>query len=373
MADQNKITFIGVGRLGLCIALTLEHSGYSILGIDTNEEYVKSLNSKTFTTYEPYVEKLLKGADKFRASTNLKEGLDHSDIIFIMVPTPNGGGNNYYDHIILSNLLLKINSLCPSNKTFVIGCTVIPGYNDKIGKSLISDCVNCTLNYHPEFVAQGSIINNYTNPDIILIGESDVRSGDLIEKICLSVVENKPKVCRMPVLEAELTKISLNGFITTKIAYANMIGDLCNNMNANKDLVLAAVGSDSRVGQKCLKAGYSYSGPCFPRDTKMLSYVLRSNNVGSDIPDAVHISNESHVDNQVCEIFKSIKGNSVTISDVCYKENCHIPIIEHSAKLKIAYKLAKLGIKVTIVDRQHMINEVRKEYGNIFNYQVVDL
>ena len=171
---------------------------------------------------------------------------------------------------MLSNLLVKINKIKPTNKDIIIGCTVMPKYIDDVGNGLLSDCVNCNLSYNPEFVAQGDIINGFKNPDIILVGTNNDYLKPKMEEIYGNICENKPKYCFLTPLEAEITKISINGFITTKLSYANMVGDLCDNLNANKELVLNSIGSDSRIGTKYFKPGYSFGGPCFPRDTKAL-------------------------------------------------------------------------------------------------------
>ena len=240
---MNQLTIIGIGKLGLGFALILEKH-YNVLGIDINQHYVNNLNNKKYKTNEPEYTELLIKSTNFRASTDLKEGLDHSDTIFIIVQTPNSGGDKFYDHSMLSNLLVKINSFKPKNKNIIIGCTIIPTYIDKIGNNLITDCENCDLSYNPEFVAQGDIINGFRNPDIILIGSLRVELLNILkeiyDKICISI----PTYCFMTPLEAEIVKISLNGYITTKISFANMISDLCDNLKVNKDTVLNAIGSD---------------------------------------------------------------------------------------------------------------------------------
>ena len=106
---MEKITVIGVGRLGLGLALLIEKAGYDILGVDIFQPYIDSLNSKTFQTKEPEYENLLKESKNFRATLDLSEGLNHSDVIFVMVQTPNSGGDKFYDHTILSNILMRIN------------------------------------------------------------------------------------------------------------------------------------------------------------------------------------------------------------------------------------------------------------------------
>jgi UDPglucose 6-dehydrogenase len=356
-----NITVIGIGKLGLGFALLLEKHGYIVMGIDINEEYVSSINSKTITFHEPGYNELLKESKNFYASTNLEEGLRFSDIIFILVQTPNGGGERFYDHSILSNLLMKINKLDYFNKDIIIGCTVMPGYIDQIAKTLLPDSF---ISYNPEFVAQGDIIYGFENSDIILVGTEHEHLCVLLESIYS--FNKKGTFCHMTPLEAEIVKISLNGYITTKISYANMISDLCDNLGANKNVVLDAIGCDSRIGKKYFKPGYSFGGPCFPRDTLALKQLLDQNSIQSSIIKATSDYNGFHIDFQVKELLKMGKSEYI-FENVSYKESS-IPLIEESAKLKIAKRLAKLGIKVIIHESQEMIEQVKKEYGNLFQY-----
>ena len=126
----------------------------------------------------------------------------------------------------------------------------MPKYIDEVGQFLVSDCENCTVSYNPEFIAQGEIIKGFLNPDIILIGTKSKELGDKLREIYDTFVLSKPKYCIISPLEAEIVKISINGFITTKLSFANMISDVCDNAGADKHKVLAAVGGDSRIGNK---------------------------------------------------------------------------------------------------------------------------
>ena len=365
-----NITVIGIGRLGLGFALMLDNCGYNVLGIDINQEYVASLNSKTFTCSEPGYNELLQQTTQFKASTNLAEGINHSDTIFIIVQTPNSGGDRFYDHSILSNLLVKINKMKPENKDIIIGCTVMPKYINEVGNILISDCINCHLSYNPEFVAQGDIVNGFKNPDIILVGTDNDKLKPKMEEIYGNMCANKPKFCFLSPLEAEITKISINGFITTKLSYANMVADLCDTVNANKNLVLNSIGSDSRIGNKYFRPGYSFGGPCFPRDTRALKQVMDQNEIFSGLLESTTASNEWHSEYQTAQLLKEQKDVYI-FENVCYKENSKIPIIEESAKLKIAKNLAKLGKYIIIRDVEDIIMEVKKEYGILFNYEII--
>ena len=364
--DKN-ISVIGIGKLGLGLSLLIEKGGYNVCGVDIFPDYVNCLNSKSYKTKEPLYEELLNNSKKFCATTKIEEGLEFSDIIFIVVQTPNSGGDKFYDHSILSNLLTKINSYKVKNKHIIIGCTVMPNYINTIGKYLLQDCENTTLNYNPEFVAQGEIVNGFLNPDIILIGSDSKELHHRLKELYDSFILTKPKYCVLRPLEAEIVKISLNGFITTKLSFANMISDVCDSVGADKNSVLDSIGSDSRIGNKYFKPGYSFGGPCFPRDTRALKQFVDQTNINSDLLKATTLYNDEHIIFQANQLLTEKKDEYI-IENVCYKEKSGIPLIEESAKLKIAKYLVDKGKKVTIYDTKETINEVKKEYGNIFSY-----
>ena len=367
---MSNITILGIGRLGLGLALLIEKAGYNVLGVDINEEYVKQLNNKTFKTKEPEYENLLQNSKNFKASLDLDEGLNYSDIIFIMVQTPNSGGNKFYDHSIVSNLLQKINEKKVENKHIIIGCTLMPKYIDEVGSFLISNCKNTTLSYNPEFIAQGEIIKGFLNPDMILIGTHSQELGEILREIYSKIVKTNPKYCIISPLEAEITKITINGFITTKLSFANMISDVCDSIGADKYRVLDSIGSDSRIGNKYFRPGYSFGGPCFPRDTRALALFVDQNNINNELLLSTTKYNNLHSEFLTQKLLDENREEYV-IENICYKEDSKIPIIEESAKLQIAKRLVENGKKVTIRDEIQLINEVKKEYGNIFNYVIV--
>lgn len=368
-----NITVVGIGRLGLGFALLLEKSGFNVLGVDVNQDYLNKLENKTFKSAEPGYNEMIENSKHFHTTTSLKEGLEFSNLIFILVQTPNGGNNRFYDHSILSTLLSNINRLQPKDKHIVIGCTVMPDYCDEVALTLLENCKNCSLSYNPEFIAQGDIVNGFENPDMILVG-TDAREEikPIMKMIYSNMAKNTPKYCFLTLREAEITKIGINGYITTKLSYANMISDFCDKMGASKDDVLDAIGSDSRIGTKYFKAGYSFGGPCFPRDTKALAQCIEKEDLPSDLLRATTKYNEFHVEFQATQLLYMAKlqgRDKITVEGVCYKEGSQIPIIEESAKLKIAHRLAK-DICVEIKDTEELIQEVKKEYGNRFEYVV---
>lgn len=394
ITPTQNITVIGIGKLGLGFALLLEKAGYNVLGVDIFPEYIQNINSKTIQFSEPDYNPLLYSSTKFRATTSLSDGLAHSDIIFIIVQTPNGGGTRFYDHTILSNLLERINKEKPQNKHFIIGCTVMPHYIDDIATTILSNTQNCSINYNPEFIAQGEIVKGFLHPDMILVGThipSILRP--ILTELYNRMTLNTPVFCFMTPLEAEIVKISLNGFITTKISFANMVSDLCDEVGANKTTVLKAIGADSRIGQKYFNPGLSFGGPCFPRDTKALKQLMDQHNIQSDILHGTTRYNQEHnerfarqlvgedssqkqsvIDTVGCTLHYDDETQTVffKFTKVCYKPESIIPIIEESSKLKIAEILVKkYGRKVVIKDIEPLIQEVKKEYGSLFQYEII--
>jgi nucleotide sugar dehydrogenase len=267
----------------------------------------------------------------------------------------------------------------------------MPHYIDEIATTLLSDALNCSISYNPEFIAQGEIVKGFLNPDMVLVG-TNVPSilTPIMTDIYDKMTENTPIYSFMTPLEAEIVKISLNGFITTKISFANMISDLCDEVGANKQTVLTAIGSDSRIGRKYFNPGLSFGGPCFPRDTRALKQLMDQHNIQSDILQATTKYNNEHnqrfaenlVSKNISLKQKTMKTLECTehfddndtffkFTKVCYKPDSTIPIIEESAKLKIAEILVnKYRKKVTIEDIEPLVQEVKKEYGSLFTYVI---
>ena len=356
---MNKVSVIGVGKLGLCWALELEKNGYDVLGVDLSQNYVNSLNDKTFNSSEASVNDLLKSSNNFRATTDIKESIDFSDVIFIVVATPSLKDGRY-NHQYLDSVIDSIveNSNDNSTKHIVVCCTTMPGHCNKL-KDKIKDS-GYTLSYNPEFIAQGSIIRDMENPDIVLIGEDTEEAGDIIEEINLSIAKNNPKVFRMSSVSAEITKISLNCYVTMKIAFANSIGDLCIESGAEYEKVLEAIGNDSRVGNKYFKYGYGYGGPCFPRDNRALGIFSKDMDREVVFSRVTDISNKIHLHYQIQDFVKKNpdKNKEVVIDFVTYKKDS--VILEESQQLLFALELKKLGYKIKILDdRKEVLNQIK--------------
>lgn len=360
-----NISVIGIGKLGLCFSLTLEKAGHKVCGVDVNEEYVASINEKTFNSSELGVDEALRKSRNFRATTCLQEAVDHSDFLFVVVATPSLR-NGRYDHSQINGLIEKLEKLgSKEGKNFVVCCTTMPGYCDSIKERL--NTLGYTVSYNPEFIAQGTILRDQDHPDMVLIGQGNEETGLKLQEIYENHTSNTPRICRMTPLEAEITKISLNCFLTTKIAYANMIGDILIRCGGNPDVVLSAIGSDTRIGNKYLGYGFGYGGPCFPRDNRALAIFADDIGVEASISLASDKSNELHLNYQV-EHFIANNSREVPVKFdfVTYKPESTLLI--ESQQLAFAVKLAQNGFRVIINERKGVIDRLINRYGQLFEY-----
>ena len=365
---MQTVAVIGIGRLGIGVALNLEKSGYNVIGIDKNRSHIELVNNKKLKSIEPYIEDYLNSSKNFRAYTDLREALI-SDIIFILVAT-SSLENGRYDTSQVESVVNELEKLGKQNtlKHIVILSTVNPGFCDEAAKTL--EPLNYTVSYNPEFLAQGSVTKNLQEPDMIIIGENSKDAGDKIQEIYQKMCVNKPSFHRMSRLSAEIAKIAYNCFSTTKISFANSIGDLATKVGAEPEKILDALGSDSKIGSKCFKYGFGYGGPCLPKDNNAL--IGFANDVGMNLPisKATNETNKKHLEFQFEQYSKKYdKDKEIVFDGVTYKKGTII--IEGSQQLALAVKLAKAGYKILIKDVQDVIDQVKKIHGNLFEYQPV--
>ena len=365
---SKNVSVIGIGRLGLCFCLTLEKAGYNMLGVDINEEYVNSINNKTLRSHEQGVEQTLQESTNLRATTDIEEALEHSDVIYVVVATPSLE-NGRYDHTQIDSVVTKLTNLGPQNgKHLVICCTTMPGYCDTVSQRL--EMLGYTVSYNPEFIAQGTILRDQSQPDMVLIGEGSEEAGDIIQEMYEDMTLNEPRIKKMTRTEAEITKIALNCFLTTKISYANMVGDIVTRAGGSPQRVLDAIGSDSKIGNKYLRYGYGYGGPCFPRDNRALALFAGDLGVEAVISNASDKSNEMHLMYQIEQFEKeNSKEETVTFKKVTYKPES--TMIVESQQLAFAVGIAERGFKVHIMERGAVVEQVKEKYGSLFTYEVV--
>ena len=361
------VSVVGLGKLGSPIAAVLASKGHKVFGVDLNQHFVDSINSAKAPVQEPSLTDLFEQySHSIEASTNYKRAILHSSITLIILPTPSDENGRFINDFLLQ-AVESIGSVLQEKDSYhliVIKSTVMPGSMDGVICKALAKTSNkivgqdIGLCYSPEFIALGSVIKNLKNPDLILIGQSDQKAGDLLESLYHSVVENQPKIKRMNFINAEITKLAINTYVTTKISYANMISEVCENLPfADCDEVLSAVGLDSRIGHKYLKGAVAYGGPCFPRDN--MAFRTLANNIGarSDLAQATDQINE----HQLQRLYHLIKAqdieDSVCILGLSYKpDTC---VVDESPGISLANYFIKRDFKVNVFDPL-ALNEARK-------------
>jgi UDPglucose 6-dehydrogenase len=361
---------VGVGKLGLCMTLALEGAGYNMICYEKNKELSKAISDKSLETIEPSVSELLKASKNITMVSSLQD-IYKLPTIFVVVATPSLP-NGSYNHSAVDEVvdsLLALNETSPNydSKLLVISCTTMPTYCDSL-QARVSQ-YNYKVCYNPEFIAQGDIVHGLKNPDMVLIGGSDDEASNKLMGIYKRFLENSPTFQVMSCTEAELTKISLNCFLTTKIAFANMIGDIVLKAGGNPQVVLKAIGSDTRVGGKFLKWGHGFGGPCLPRDNRALCFF--SNTIGIDhiIGKTTDESNKRHL-TQLFEYIqlKNIDKKPLLFNSIVYKEGTYI--LEESQKLELAILCANEGLSVYIHDQELIIEQLKEKFCDKFNYIV---
>lgn len=342
---KETVSVIGIGRLGLTFALLLDSKGYDVCGCDVNEKYIESLKEKTFSSKEPGVEELLeKSGIKF--TTDAIEALNHSDLIFVFVPTPSKEGGAY-NHKYVDQVVSKIKGSDTKNKTLVISCTVMPGYCKGVQQSLFDNQIEVL--YNPEFIAQGSILSGLKNADIVLIGYQYTIPQSLFflyEKI----MNKEPVFKTLTLTGAEIAKISINCFLSMKIAFANLIGEIIINSNEGEKIeqILDAIGSDSRVGKKFLNYGFPAGGVCLPRDFAALNHHAYFVQVHTKLTHAIERENERH-SAYLAEYYQRQnpdKNVPFVFSYLSYKPG--VDILTSSYQLKLCIDLLRAGYKVCV-------------------------
>lgn len=357
-----KLAVIGLGKLGSPFAALLASKGHHVTGIDFNEDLVEKINGRKTPFLEPQLQELLDiDGLTLEASTEYEPAVTNADATFIIVPTPSAEKGQFTNRYVLK-ALESIGAALKKKEGYhlvVVTSTVMPGSMDgeiqetlekasgrKVGPEL-------GLCYSPEFIALGSVVHNMLYPDMVLIGESDKKAGDLLESIYRSFCENNAPVQRMNCVNAEITKLSLNTYVTTKISYANMLAGVCEKLpKSDVNVVTDAIGLDTRIGRKYLRAAVPFGGPCFPRDNVAFRSMAHDLGAPVNIAEATQQINDHQID-RLEEIVKQHNcGTNIGILGLSYKPGTDV--IEESSGIHLANRLKERGYNVTVYDPEAM-------------------
>lgn len=376
MKQLRDVSVTGLGKLGLCIAACLADKGYSVIGVDVDKKRIEEINKGDNPIEETGLTELIKRCKaNLKATSDYSDAINNSQITFVVVATPSEADGSFSNEQ-LEEALKEIARVIKEKDAYhlvVISSTVMPGTTDHVAKFILEGVsgkrcgIDFGLAYNPEFIALGSVIHDFLNPDFILIGEANERDGEILEEMYKKICKNNPPIARMSPMNAEIAKIALNCYVTTKITFANFLASLCEQVEgADVDVITNAIGIDSRIGRKYLKGGLGYGGPCFPRDNIAFGAFARKVGVKSKLAEMVDEVNREQV-KRIVEIARSqLKPKSkVSILGLSYKPSTSV--IEDSQAIDITEFLLRGGYRVSVYDPMALEN-AEGVFGNKVDY-----
>jgi UDPglucose 6-dehydrogenase len=353
-----NLAVIGLGKLGLPLAALLASGGNNVKGYDALESVRSSIRTRSINSNEPGLLSLLNNnANSLQIVDDVSLAVKDVEAVFIIVPTPSLP-SGYFSNEYLLDVVEKVGNCIVEGQRIVIDIvsTVMPGScNGPIQKKLELSSgqkvgSQIGLCYNPEFIALGSVIKDMEYPDMHLIGESSAWAGNVIETALRSIVKRPVPSRRMNLKEAELVKIAINNYVTMKISYANLLMQGSTLLGGiDIDIVTEAIGLDSRIGGKYLKAASAFGGPCFPRDTRALTALYEDLGLHGSLSLATQIVNETHTKFLANRIASTVnRGAKVGIAGLSYKTGT--AVTEESPGLALANELLGLDFTVEIWD-----------------------
>jgi len=355
---MKNISVLGLGRIGIPTVAVLISKGYKVIGVDINKDVIDKINKRKSPIFEPGVEETLQnfGANLI-ATTSLELAIKETNISFIILPTPSTDAGNFSLKYFLPVCKNMGKMLKKKQKfhTVVIQSTVMPFDTRMLqkiieknsGKKCGKDFGLC---YVPEFVALGTVMKNIENPDFVIIGESDKKSGDILESLYKDLCEPLTPIIKTNFINAELAKIALNVYLTMKISFSNTLAEMCEKLlGGNVDVITSVIGLDKRVGIKFLKGAIGYGGRCFPRDNKSFNFISEKIGTNGFLNRAVDKVNDWQLERIVTMVYENLPYNgTVAVLGIAFKPQTEDTT--ESPGLLIAESMALHGTKVCIYD-----------------------
>ena len=357
-----KLGLIDVNDVGLSFGLLCEKNGYEVLVSNNNEDYVFNLNQKICITNEPLIQSMLFNTTKFSATTSNTDVIKNSDIIFIFSPTPSNIEGNYdttkvFD-IVSIFYSLSSQDVALYNKKVVVCSTTNPGEVDQIQQRL--NMFNIKVAYNPLFTNEGEIVKDIETHEMVLIGgEYQELTNNLIQlhsklkKVLVSVYSMSSKA-------AELTKIGINSFLSAKISYANMLGEIITKSGIEDEvnMVLTAIGGNSGIGKKYMNYGFGFGGPTINGDNKALKHFAESVEVNTDLISSINTFNQSHI-SFIKEHYTQknpTKEIPFVMNHITYKKGSNI--VEESQQFQLCVELLNDGYSVNVIEISEVANKL---------------
>ncbi len=353
--NEPRVSVIGLGKLGSPMAAVFASRGFSVIGVDALPAAVEALNRGEAPVDETGLAELIAGnSARLTARADTASAVTDSDASFIIVPTPSDDQGRFALDAALAACREIGRGLAQKDSYHLVVMTstvmpgacresLIPALEAASGKRAGRDFGFC---YSPEFIALGSVIRDFLNPDFSLIGEADETAGAALAQLYTQVVANGAPARRMSLESAELAKIALNSYVTTKISFANTLAEICHAMpGADVDAVTGALGLDRRIGKAYLSGGLGFGGPCFPRDNIAFRVMAKDRGIKAELAKATDLLNHCWLDNHVSRIAEATPpGGRVAVLGLAYKPTS--AVVTESQAVQLAQRLADRGYGV---------------------------
>ncbi|OGN66206.1 MAG: UDP-glucose 6-dehydrogenase [Chlamydiae bacterium RIFCSPLOWO2_01_FULL_28_7] len=325
------ILIIGAGYVGLVTGSCLAEMGHKVICLDIDAKKIEDLNNNIIPIYEQGLEEIVKRNKKAKRlffTTDYKEGVENSTACFICVPTPSnndGSCNTKFVEEASKNIAGYMNEY----KVIITKSTVTIGTAYKVKEIIKNELKDKNIEFdvvsNPEFLKEGSAVNDFLKPDRIVFGTESKRAEDLMKEIYLPFTVKNNRIISMSILSSEMTKYSANAMLATRISFMNEIAKICKSVGADVNDVRKGIGSDSRIGYSFLYPGIGYGGSCFPKDIRALCHVARENNIEPKLLETVDSINNDQkkiLSENIISYFAAkggVEGKTIAIWGLSFK------------------------------------------------------
>ena len=362
-----KLCMIGTGYVGLVSGVCFSDLGNDVICVDKDENKIDDLKNGKIPIFEPGLEELViknYKNKKLKFSTNLKESIKKSDIIFICVGTPTKKNSNGADLTQIYSVSKEISKCINKFKIIITKSTVPVTTGDEIEKIFKKKVIKNKFSIvsNPEFLREGEAIRDFIYPDRIVVGSNDKKSKNILRNLYAPLISKGAKFVSTNRRAAELIKYSSNAFLATKITFINEIANLCEKTGVDVEDVSIGIGLDKRIGSRFLRAGPAYGGSCFPKDTKAIINTADKFKTDLSVIKSVIKSNSLRSKlllKKVSEILnKKIKNKKICFLGVTFKANTDD--MRDSSSLEMIPYLSKNGAKIKYYDPTGFKKEFQK-------------